>query len=84
MSDHEGGNDDDNSPNYVAPKKVGLSDLVNQDAGDESLKKYKEALLGAAASGSVVSRKFFFFFFFSFVFAFFVLKKKRLKIFFSF
>ena len=57
MSDHEGGNDDDNSPNYVAPKKVGLSDLVNQDAGDESLKKYKEALLGAAASGSVVSPK---------------------------
>lgn len=32
-------------------KKVTLEELVNKDAEDESLRRYKESLLGAAAHG---------------------------------
>mmetsp|Transcript_12171 Transcript_12171/g.38608 ORF Transcript_12171/g.38608 Transcript_12171/m.38608 type:complete len:199 (-) Transcript_12171:101-697(-) len=46
---------DDEGPAYVAPKKVGLADLVNADAEDESLQKYKAALLGSAASGQTAA-----------------------------
>ena len=53
MSEREEDNED--GPAYEAPKKVDLKDLVNQDQEDESLRKYKEALLGAAASGDVNS-----------------------------
>jgi hypothetical protein len=34
----------------VQGEKVDLKTLVNQDAGDESLRKYKEALLGNVAN----------------------------------
>eukprot|EP00294_Goniomonas_avonlea_P009765 CAMPEP_0114559850 /NCGR_PEP_ID=MMETSP0114-20121206/11140_1 /TAXON_ID=31324 /ORGANISM="Goniomonas sp, Strain m" /LENGTH=204 /DNA_ID=CAMNT_0001745345 /DNA_START=12 /DNA_END=626 /DNA_ORIENTATION=- len=43
------------TPGYQAPKQVGISDLMKQDAEDESLRRYKEQLLGAAAQGANVS-----------------------------
>merc|ERR1711916_107608 len=46
----EDGADDDG---YVAPKEVDLKTIMSTDAEDESLKKYKEALLGAAAKGDI-------------------------------
>lgn len=36
---------------YVVPKKVGVEELLAKDAEDESLRKYKEQLLGQAAKG---------------------------------
>merc|ERR1711991_344126 len=43
MSDEEG------NDNYTPGEKVDLNTLVNQDADDESLRKYKESLLGNIA-----------------------------------
>lgn len=37
---------------YKVAAKVDLKTMVEKDADDESLRKYKAALLGAAASGS--------------------------------
>ncbi len=42
MSDDEKGD----VPEYKVGKKVGLNDLLKQDQDDESLRKYKESLLG--------------------------------------
>jgi len=42
MSDDE----KEDKPEYKVGKKVGLNELLNQDQGDESLRKYKESLLG--------------------------------------
>jgi hypothetical protein len=42
--------------NYNAGKKVSVDQIMKMDQEDESLKKYKEALLGAAAK-DVYSRK---------------------------
>jgi len=47
--------EDEKDESFVAPKKVELSDLLKADAADESLKKYKETLLGAAATGGLKS-----------------------------
>ncbi len=44
-------------PDYKVGKKVSVNELMNMDQEDESLKKYKEALLGAAAK-DVFSRKY--------------------------
>eukprot|EP01112_Ceratiomyxa_fruticulosa_P012078 TRINITY_DN3325_c0_g2_i1.p1 TRINITY_DN3325_c0_g2~~TRINITY_DN3325_c0_g2_i1.p1 ORF type:complete len:207 (-),score=49.42 TRINITY_DN3325_c0_g2_i1:161-781(-) len=38
-------------PEYKVGKKVALQDLLAADAEDESLRKYKESLLGSAATG---------------------------------
>jgi len=43
MADEEINTDD---PNYKVAAKVDIQDLMAQDAEDESLRKYKEALLG--------------------------------------
>jgi len=42
MSDDEKGD----VPEYKVGKKVALNELLSQDSGDESLRKYKESLLG--------------------------------------
>eukprot|EP00292_Cryptomonas_paramecium_P034424 CAMPEP_0113677516 /NCGR_PEP_ID=MMETSP0038_2-20120614/9321_1 /TAXON_ID=2898 /ORGANISM="Cryptomonas paramecium" /LENGTH=211 /DNA_ID=CAMNT_0000594823 /DNA_START=317 /DNA_END=949 /DNA_ORIENTATION=+ /assembly_acc=CAM_ASM_000170 len=50
----DGREDDDGpsmTPGYVVPKKVGVDELLAKDADDESLRKYKEQLLGQAAKG---------------------------------
>jgi len=46
--------EDDEVPGYKAPEPKTLNDIVNADQEDESLRKYKEALLGAAAGGAKV------------------------------
>jgi len=46
MSDDE----KDNVPEYKVGKKVALNELLQQDQGDESLRKYKESLLGKVDS----------------------------------
>lgn len=43
MSDDE---KDSGVPEYKVGKKVGINELMQQDQGDESLRKYKESLLG--------------------------------------
>ncbi|PRP77248.1 hypothetical protein PROFUN_13631 [Planoprotostelium fungivorum] len=42
--------DQTNVPDYKVSQKVTVAELLNKDTEDESLKKYKESLLGAAAS----------------------------------
>jgi len=39
---------------YQPPAQKSVKDIVNTDTEDESLRKYKEALLGTAASGGVI------------------------------
>lgn len=43
---HHEHDEPDETPGYVPPAEKKLDDIVNQDQGDESLEKYKKALLG--------------------------------------
>ncbi|EGG22580.1 Rho GDP-dissociation inhibitor [Cavenderia fasciculata] len=43
--------DDESVPQYKASKPVSIDQLKSQDAEDESLRKYKEALLGQSVAG---------------------------------
>mmetsp|Transcript_16423 Transcript_16423/g.39410 ORF Transcript_16423/g.39410 Transcript_16423/m.39410 type:complete len:268 (-) Transcript_16423:288-1091(-) len=49
------GEDAEAGEGFRGPAKVSLNELLNKDAEDESLRKYKESLLGAAASGVVAA-----------------------------
>jgi len=49
MSDDEG----EGTPGYKISKKVDMNTIMTMDAEDESLRKYKEALLGKALSTEV-------------------------------
>lgn len=42
----------ENVSGYVAPKKVTVGELLEKDQDDESLKRYKEALLGSGAEAA--------------------------------
>merc|ERR1712106_379421 len=42
----------EDDPNYQPPPEKSIDDMVQADKGDESLEKYKAALLGAAVAGS--------------------------------
>lgn len=42
------------SSGYQAPAQKSVKDIVNTDTEDESLRKYKEALLGTAAGGGII------------------------------
>lgn len=44
--------DDKNVPEYKVGKKVGINELLSQDQDDESLRKYKESLLGKIDAAS--------------------------------
>ncbi|KAI8794585.1 rho GDP-dissociation inhibitor 1 [Biomphalaria glabrata] len=46
--------EDEDNPNYKPPAPKPLEELLKQDAEDESLRKYKEALLGASVGGNVI------------------------------
>ncbi len=52
MSEHK---EEEEVDNYNAGKKISVDELMKMDAEDESLRKYKESLLGAA-SKNVYSR----------------------------
>lgn len=40
------------TPGYKVTEKKAVSEYLNMDAEDESLRKYKEALLGKASAGT--------------------------------
>jgi len=46
--------DADVSVAYQPPAQKSVKDIINTDTEDESLRKYKEALLGTAVGGAVV------------------------------
>lgn len=48
--------DEESQDNYQVSKKVTVDELLNMDKEDESLRKYKESLLGQA-SKEVYSRE---------------------------
>ena len=54
---HLGGGEDDDGPGdgYNAGAKVSVEELMAKDAEDESLRRYKEQLLGAVAKGNVAA-----------------------------
>ncbi|XP_025112526.1 rho GDP-dissociation inhibitor 1-like [Pomacea canaliculata] len=53
---HQGAGDEeqDDNPNYKPPAQKSLAEILQQDAEDESLRKYKEALLGKAGGEPIV------------------------------
>jgi hypothetical protein len=40
--------------NYTTPAQKSLGEIIHSDANDESLKKYKEKLLGANSDGAAI------------------------------
>ncbi len=46
--------DEEMTPGYRPPAEKTLNEIVNTDSNDESLKKYKESLLGSAISSVVI------------------------------
>lgn len=53
----EQGEEEEDNPNYKPPAPKSLDEIVNADAEDESLRKYKEALLGGGGVGVIVDEK---------------------------
>ena len=46
--------EEEDNPNYKPPAPKSLDDIINADTEDESLRKYKEALLGKVGEEKVV------------------------------
>jgi len=46
---------DEDDPNYKPPAQKSINEILEADKEDESLRRYKEALLGGAVSGSIVA-----------------------------
>lgn len=46
--------EDEIEANYKPPPEKSINEILAADMEDESLKKYKEALLGSAKSGVVI------------------------------
>lgn len=44
----------DNNPNFKPPAEKSMREILEADAEDESLKKYKAALLGESATGTAI------------------------------
>lgn len=51
--------EDEVEANYKPPPEKSIDEIVAADAEDESLKKYKEALLGVAKSGVIIVGSYF-------------------------
>ena len=43
----------DKATGYKPPAQKSVNDIIKADAEDESLRKYKEALLGSALAGAI-------------------------------
>lgn len=54
MSDEIVQDDEEITPGYKPPAEKTLSEIVSTDQDDESLKKYKESLLGTAIANEVI------------------------------
>lgn len=72
--------DEEDNPNYKPPAPKALDDIVQADAEDESLRKYKETLIGAGLQGQRIVGKFNFFVKCVFSLMFFVLKSQLYSI----
>lgn len=46
--------DNENEANYRPPPEKTIEEILKADEDDESLRKYKEALLGQAQTGTIV------------------------------
>lgn len=57
---HEHGDEVDETPGYQPPAPKSMEEILKTDAEDESLRKYKEALLGTAHPVAVEVCKFLF------------------------
>lgn len=57
VEEHKEGEEEEDNPNYKPPAPKSLDEIVNADAEDESLRKYKEALLGGAGVGVIIDEK---------------------------
>ena len=49
-----GDDHDEEDGSYKPPAEKSLNEIINQDQDDDALKRYKDALLGNAASGAAV------------------------------
>lgn len=47
-------NEEEQPTNYKPPPEKTLQEMIETDQDDESLRKYKETLLGSSATGAVV------------------------------
>ena len=54
VEEHKEGEEEEDNPNYKPPAPKSLDEIVSADAEDESLRKYKEALLGGAGVGVII------------------------------
>lgn len=50
--------EEDEPTNYKPPPEKTLQEMIETDKDDESLRKYKEKLLGSSASGAIVVGEF--------------------------
>lgn len=50
---HDDQDEEDSNPNYKPPAQKSLKEIQELDAEDESLRKYKETLLGGVAAAVV-------------------------------
>lgn len=55
---HEGAEVEEVESKYMPPPEKSLDDILAADQEDESLRKYKEALLGDSKAGAVVVGRF--------------------------
>ena len=46
--------DDVDDPNYRPPPQKTIEEIIQADKDDESLRRYKETLLGGAAAGACI------------------------------
>jgi Rho GDP-dissociation inhibitor len=51
---HEGAEVEEVESKYMPPPEKSLDDILAADQEDESLRKYKEALLGDSKAGAVI------------------------------
>ena len=49
--------EEETDSNYKPPAEKSIGEMLEQDQNDESLNKYKQALLGSATEGSVIVGK---------------------------
>ena len=53
MAEHNDGSDSEHDIGYQAPAEKTMDEILKADEEDESLKKYKQQLLGSAPESSI-------------------------------
>lgn len=69
--DHVDALEEELESNYKPPPEKSIEQILEADKEDESLRKYKETLLGEAKAGGIIIGKFLFFY---------ICKKKNMHI----